>query len=177
MDPTSARLGFGMSSKYNRLMFDLYFLTFGFNTKAEKGDEKIKSRLTSVFDVSLGVDLLQSRSVSIYPYAGLGLRNSVLEYSKPTQTNPAYTDISDIIVNEQSVTAERLSVGYLAGVEFDFTINKGMNDVQRTILFVRAGMNRPFRETNYKIEGIKFKPGFVQGDWLITIGFKLGGRS
>jgi hypothetical protein len=177
MDHTSARLGFGISTKQGRLMSDLNFITFGFNTKSEKGDEEIKSRLTSVLEVNMGIDLLKSQSVSIYPYAGLGLRISDLEYSKPTQTNPVYTDISDIIINKQSINASRVSLGYQAGIGFDFTIDNDITHTQRTILFVKAGINRPFKETSYKIEGIKFKPGIIQGDWLITIGVKFAGRN
>jgi len=176
MVPQSGRIGFGFSSKHNRFMFDMVLLSLGFNSTSKKGDEEIKTRLSSMLELNFGVDLLKSRSVSIYPYAGIGLRNSVFEYNKPTQTNPAFDDISNIVANRQSAEGETLSVGYQAGLAFEVVVAEPAHRESKTILFIKAGMTRPFKETSYKIEGMRFKPGIRQADWMITVGFKLAGR-
>ena len=184
MDPISLRFGFGMSSKTERLMFDFYFGIGSLNSKSKKGDTAIKAGLTNLFQVDLGYDLLNSDVVSIYPYGGLSFRVSSLEYSSPVQVNPNFTNITDIIINDRSTYGDSQKLGYQAGIGFDFIVTK---DKTRTthqangsmatiILFTKIGTNRAIGSDKYKLQGIKYKPGIKQGDWLVSVGIKFGTR-
>jgi hypothetical protein len=175
LNPLGARLGFGYSSKKDHVMFDFAFAVIGFNNKTKKADEKIAASLSNLLQFDIGYDILKSRTVSIYPYAGLSVRNSIIEYSKPRQINQNYTNITNIIANDQSILANNFRPGYQAGIGFDFTSSDKIRTA-KAILFIKIGTNRPFGEETFKIEDIKYGPGIKQGDWLATIGFKFGSK-
>jgi hypothetical protein len=170
------RIGFGISTKDERFLYNVYFGIFGINNKSVKGEEKIKSTVYDVFHVDWGYDLLRSRKVSLYPYVGLSLRSSTLRYSKPAQVNASFTNISDIIVNDQSVRTSSNKFGYHAGIGFDFTAANSKMYSGAPILFVKLGTNRPFGKETYKIEGNKYRPGILQGGWVVTLGVKFANR-
>ena len=44
------------------------------------------------------------------------------------------------------------------------------------ILFVKAGIDKPFGGEKYKIKGRNYDPGISYGDWIVTIGVKFFGR-
>ena len=168
------RIGFGVSTKSDRAIFDFYFLTAGFNNRARRGDEKIRASLSNAFQFDIGIDLLKSNLISIYPFAGMSLRMSSLSYSKPVTTNSGYTNISDIIVNNSSVFSSSYRLGYQFGMGLDITLKTDREKEKKTILFAKFGANKPFWKDKYKIEGVKYAPGFKQGDWLVTVGIKFG---
>src|SRR5579871_1163828 len=168
----SYRIGFGVSNKYNRTMFDFIFIAAGFNNRSVKDDKKIKTSLMNVFQFDLGYDVLKSNVISLYPYVGISGRISSLSYSKANQTDPNYTNISDIIVSGTTINTSSLRVGYDAGIGIDFTVSNNKDHTAGTILFLKAGTNRALWEDAYKIENIKYKPGTRQADWIISVGIK-----
>ncbi len=171
MQPMSFRFGFGVSAKTRRTMLDFYFATAGLNNKSTKGDENIKSSFSNLLQLDLGCDLLKSKTFSLYPYVGLSLRASDLSYSKPVQTNSSYTNITNIISNDQSTHSESFRVGYQFGIGFDAAIKKH-GECGKTILFTKIGTNSAMGGDVYKINGIEYRPDIRHGDWLVSIGFK-----
>lgn len=171
MQPISYRLGFGASSKNGNTMFDFYFVTAGFNSKATKGEETIKLSLSNFFQFDLGYAIIHSKSFNLYPYAGLSLRMSTLDYKKPIQVNNSYTNISNIIVNNQSIVSSSTKVGYQLGLGLDVLVSKN-NTESGTYLFTKIGINESIGKNKYSIAGIDYQPDIKQGDWLVSIGFK-----
>jgi hypothetical protein len=176
LNAISFRLGYGATIKTGRVMFDCYVFAVGFNNTSDSGNEKIKTSLSDFAQLNLGLDLLRSRTVSLYPYAGLSFRFSNLEYSKPPQTNSGYTNISNIVTNDQSVESSSLRAGYQAGIGLDILAFKTNKDRGATILFAKFGTDRPVWPDKYKIDGIGYSPGFKQGQWVATFGFKFVAR-
>lgn len=172
LDEYTGRIGFGISSKTENLMFDFYFATGSFRNRSKKGDEKIQAGLSNIFQFDLGYDFINSKVISMYPFAGLSLRTSTLRYSKPVQLNGGYTNISNILINNQSVDGSSLRVGYQAGIGLDVAIPGKKSKGAKTIFFTKFGTNRPIGRDRYKIHGIKYNPGIKQADWLISFGFK-----
>jgi len=165
---TAFRVVFGVAFKNNHNIFEMNFFGLGFNNKSEKGQEEIKTGLTSVLQFNYGYDLLKSKYVSIYPYGGFSLRLSNLEYTKPPAINANYTNITNIIANNQSSISSSGRLGYQLGLGIDFLVSKQSG----TMFYIKAGTNRPFTEDKYDVEGVKYKPGILQGDWLVGFGFK-----
>lgn len=172
LNSSMIRFGFGASSKRNRWITDYYFFVAGLSTKTKKGEESIKTSLGSFLHFDFGYDLLHSKGIAIYPYAGISLRVSDLSYSKPEELNPGYTNITNLITNNQSASGSSLRLGYQAGLGIDMLLSSNKHTSGGTILFVKAGTNRPVGKDKYKIAGIKYEPGITQGDWLIAAGFK-----
>ena len=168
----SFRIGVGMSSKTDRTMFDFTFFAAGFNNKSKKGDENITTSLTSVLQFDLGYDVLHSRVISLYPFVGLSGRLSSLTYSKTAQTNPNYTSIANVVLNDPSAAASSFRIGYDAGIALDFLIAENKKKTGGKILFIKAATNRPIWADTYKIDDIKYKPEIKQADWLFSIGIK-----
>lgn len=171
------RFGFGVTNKDGRIHYDFYLITAGFNNKSQYGNEKIKTSFSNFLQTDVGVDLFRSKYLSIYPYAGLSFRLSNLNYENPATLNPAFTNVSDMVVNNKSINLTSTKVGYQAGLGIDYLLNdpKG-NSSASIIVFTKVGTNSAIGKEVYKDEGIRYEPGIKQGDWLVTVGFKFAGR-
>lgn len=172
LNSTMYRIGFGMSNKRNRTIKDFYFGIVGFNNKSKKEGEAIKTSLSNLFQFDFGYDLIRSRVLDIYPFMGLSIRFSNLNYSKSKQTNSSYTNITNIITNNQDVVSSSARIGYQAGLGVDVIVKNRKDESGFTTLFAKIGVNRPIGIDKYKIEGIKYSPGIKQGILVISFGIK-----
>lgn len=136
-------VGYGFSFKKNRRMFDLNVSTFGIQKKIKKGNETIRTSITTVFQLEWGYDFIKSNTINIYPYVGFGFRGSSLSYTAPNQTNNAFTNISNIIQNDPSASSWTNELGYQAGIGFEFVTSKSPSR-GGTIIYVKAGTNGAF---------------------------------
>lgn len=175
MQETSLRLGFGFFMKEKRGVFEFFFVNGGLANKSKKGNEKIRAGMSNLFQMNFGYDLLNSNFLSIYPYAGLSLRSSYLKYKKPEQTNPLYTNITNLVITNQSVDQASMRIGCQFGLNIDFMLLKPGPKKEGLALFVRGGMDQPLWKDRYKIYGVKYDPGIKHGDWLVGFGIKLFG--
>ncbi len=176
LEGSALRFGFGFSGKSNRVIVDIFSLVAGVAKKSTKGSESIVTNFSSALLIDIGYDVIKNQPINIYPYAGLSVRSSELDYSKPAQINPSFTDITNIIQNRQSVSGYSGKLGYQAGVGFDFVIRNNPQKLGGNMLFFKAGINRPVGKENYKIEGVRYVPGIEYGKWIATIGIKFFGR-
>lgn len=165
------RVGFGISSKKKRRMFDLQVLVFGSTAESRKGDEKMKHSFHSYLNFTWGYDLLKSDQWSIYPFAGIGRRKTMLIYSKPVTYNSNNPSIPDLIDENRNVTLRVDRLSYLAGIEADF--DAGRRPYAKNIFFLRFGLNGPFRKEYYGIGGARFDTGMLETVWTLTVGLKL----
>lgn len=171
MTELSLRVGFGVTAKKGRAMYDIYFYTGGLRHESQKGDERVLFSASNALEMNWGIDLLHSRGFSIYPYGGFSLRFSTLRFTKPAVLNPSFTDITNIISNESSVRSTTTRLGYQAGLGFDCQVNK-QKDQGATFLFAKFGVNRPFGRERFRISGVTYDPGIKSGDWLLSVGVK-----
>lgn len=176
MNAYSSRFGMGIGNKRNRILYDFYFFTVGFENRSKNADKTIKTSLANFFQVDIGVDILKSDVVSLYPFAGISGRISTLNYKGSTQTNPNFTDISNIIVSKPEVYSSSIRLGYQAGIGLDLRLGGNASHTHNTILFVKGGTNQPFKKDTYKIESYTYNPGIKQADWLVTVGFKFASK-
>lgn len=173
LNEMSFRLGIGASNKWNRTMLDFYLVTGGFNNRSKKGEEKISTSLSNLFQFDFGYDVLNGGKVALYPFAGLSVRMSNLKFAKPVDINSSYTDITNIITNNQSAEGESIRIGYQAGLGADFALTNGGIEKPSFLLFMKLGVNNSIGAEKYKINGVAYKPEIKQGDWLVSIGIKL----
>ena len=166
------RFGFGVSNKSGKAITDFHFAVIGFNNKSKQGDEKIKTSLSSLFHFDYGYDLTKSDVVDIYPFLGVSIRTSNLNYEKPAEVNPNYTNISNILNNNQTTNSTSMKPGFQAGLGIDFKISSSKVNRASTILFTKFGVNRPFTVDRYKVESVNYKPEIRQGVWVLAFGFK-----
>lgn len=169
------RIGFGSSTKSRRVITDFWFLAGGLPKRVKQGDEKITSYVSGFLHLDIGYDLLASPRINLYPYAGLSLRGGNLEYERPAQLNPSFTDISDLVVNDPSVFASYLRAAGQAGIGIDLVLSRP-DKPGGLIFFAKAGTQRVLGKERFKIEGIKYDPGIRYGDWMVTTGFKIFSR-
>jgi hypothetical protein len=171
------RFGFGASTRTNRILVDMYFVTVGINNKSTKGNETIRTALTNAFQWEIGYDVLNAKNVAIYPYGGIAFRWSYIKYEKKQEPNPNYTSVFDIRSDGSDYTLNSNRLGFQAGIGFDFTVAQNEKRTGKTILFVKAGMNRPVWKDTYRSKDVPaFKPNIIQGDWLLTIGIKFADK-
>lgn len=172
----TGRFGYGSSSKTQRLIVDFYLGLVSFGNRSKKDDEKISSSLASLLLFDFGIDLLKSDVVSLYPYVGFSGRIASIHYTDDAETNPNYTNISNIVLNNRSANYSSFRIGYQAGLGLDVAVGRPAGKLRKTILFVKGGTNGPFWEDTYKIHGIKYKPNIRHADWLISFGIKFATR-
>ena len=153
--------GLGFSLKKRRGIFDIS-LAGTVNKSTPKSKEVIKTSVSPLLQLEIGYDLVKKKTLNIYPYVGLGLRSSFLEYKAPAQTNPSPTSISTIIANNRSAKERESEFGYQAGVGFEYNI-----------LYLKLGTNRAFKRKAFEIEGVTYDPNLQYGNWIITVGFKI----
>ncbi|MBS1565536.1 MAG: hypothetical protein JST39_14195 [Bacteroidetes bacterium] len=172
LKPVSPRFGFGSSHKRNRNIWDFYLATAGFNNTSKKGEQKIKTSLSSVFQLDYGWDCLKSRVINLYPYIGISGRVSTLEYDGVQQSNPNASNISDLVTGQPNINVTSIGAGYQAGVGIDIRIGQNKTQTKSSFVFVKGGIANRFGKETYRINGVKYRPGIKQGDWVITVGFK-----
>jgi len=165
------RVGFGLSSKSGRLMNDLYFGNIGISNISKQDSGTFSSSLMNFFQYDIGFDLLKSEQFSIYPYAGLSYRLSTIKYESPKVIDPSYTNITEIVVNNQSYHATSRRLGWQAGIAIDMTVSR--EPTNKTILSLKFGTNRPFKDDTYKIHGLNYTPTGVQANWFVSLACKI----
>lgn len=175
LNETGGRIGFGTSHKVNRGIVDINFIVAGLSNKSEKGNEKVSTSFSNVFQFDLGYDLLNSKIASLYPYAGLALRISTLKYVEKGVQNPNYTSLADMVIGGKEISMESTRIGYQLGVGFDIKLWQDKDGFTRNMLFIKAGMNRPMWKDKFSIGELpNYNAGIKQGQWIITVGFKFG---
>jgi hypothetical protein len=167
--------GIGYSFKKNRRVFDVNVAAAGFDKTMKNNGEQISTSFGSMLQFELGYDLTKSNRVNIYPYAGIGLRMSRLQYEANASTNPAYTGPTNIIANNKSFNEMAVTLGYQAGLCFE-TVLTPASKPGGMMLFIKAGTNRPFSEKAFDIEGVRYDPNIKYGAMAGSIGFKFFGR-
>lgn len=177
MGAYSPQFGVGVSFRIDRTIFDLYFISGAGDTKSTRGDETISAYVINGFEMDWGYNVFRTGAVALYPYLGFSYRSSGLDYHKPVVVNPAFTSIADMIVNDQTVELLSNRLGYQAGLGFDIVIAENKKQTSNKILFIKAGVNRPVWEDRYSSNGLTYKPGIKQGDWVITAGIKFGNKN
>jgi hypothetical protein len=91
------------------------------------------------------------------------------------QTNPSASDITNIIQDDRSVSDDVTELGMLAGLGFEVVLSKS-NRPGGTILFIKAGTNRPFKQKSFDFDGYKYNSGLNPGNFIISTGFKFFSR-
>lgn len=175
IDALSLQFGFGISLREDPITFDVYYMA-GSGATTKKGDEKISASVINFFQMDLGVNIVKARKLSVYPFLGLAYRLSFLEYEKPDELNTAFTNISDLVINDQSVNMNSSRIGYQAGVGMDVVISENKRNTSNIVLFTKAGISRPIWKDKYKFQGIEYNPGIKHGRWAISLGLKFCGR-
>ena len=171
------RFGMAISNKKNRTVVDFSFFSLDLGKKTVKSDEKIRAFFSNALLLDIGYDLIQSPKINIYPYAGLSMRTANIYYTKPVTGNPSFTDISNLVQNNQNATASYVKLGYQAGVGFDFML-KQRKELRNagTMVFIKAGTNGVIGKETYSTETVDYHPGIKYGKWAITTGLKFFGR-
>ena len=175
---TAQRIGFGLTNKKRRRVFDLAFFTLGLNKEVKNGDEKIRARFSNIATLEWGYDLFKSQAINLYPYAGFSIRSAVIEYDKPT-TFGSSSNLSNFVQNDQSAVLFSSKLGVQAGVNFEFVLNsnRSKNIGAGTLFFIKTGINKPVGKEKYKMDKKVYPHGITYGDWAVAAGLKFFGRN
>lgn len=175
------RFGIGTTAKNNRFVFDFAFFSLGVGKKTKKADEKVRAFVSNGIICDFGYDLVKSQRVNIYPYGGFSMRVASIYYTKPVTGNSSPANITNLVLNNQSVSADYTRVGLQAGVGFDFVVTKKNRDERYSMssdmmFFVKAGTSQMIGKERYNTEAGKFTPGIKYGTWAVMMGIKFFGR-
>ncbi|QNA46606.1 hypothetical protein [Lacibacter sediminis] len=170
-------IGFGLSYKKKRRIFDLDFGTVGIRKRSTKANEEIRSSFLTLFQFEWGYDLTRSNRFNIYPYAGFGFRTSYINYSSGERNiNPNATNLSEIVINSRGgVSGDQNALSLQAGLGLETVLTKPSKN-GGVILFAKAGTNQAVGSKPIDFSGVKYDPQLKYGNIDITIGFKFFGR-
>ena len=164
-------IGYGFTFKKNRRIFDFNMGAIGINRKTAINDESIKSSFSTALELAWGYDFIKSKALNIYPYAGVGLRSTYIRYEAIAEINPSGTNITNIVLSDPSLTGQTTEVGYLAGLGIEVVITSAKRP-GGTLIFVKAGTNRPFSTKSFDLKGYKYDPELKAGALIVSTGFK-----
>ncbi|MFT3824685.1 MAG: hypothetical protein QM731_12225 [Chitinophagaceae bacterium] len=170
------RLGFGITIKEKAWLCDVAYAIGGFSEVAKKGDEEVKASFSSFLQADVGYDFIRSPGINLYPYAGIALRTSRLKYSTPSEVNGNYSDITDLIDNQRSVSDRIYKLGYQAGIGFEISLLKDAKKTNGEMIFVKLGTNGIVGKERYKLGGVTYDPGIRYGKWIVAVGVKIFNR-
>jgi hypothetical protein len=173
MNPLMYRIGIGYSARTGNAHFDFLFGLAGIPNRSRKGDETVRASVTNVLQFDIGYSTLRGKGFSLYPFAGLSLRNSMLQYQRKGTGNASFTNITDISTNSQEITTNSNRLGYQAGLGLDILVGRNDQKLTRTIFFIKGGVNKPVWKDRYKVNGIAYQPNIDHGDWTLSTGLKL----
>lgn len=168
-------VGYGLTFKKNRRIFDLNLSAFGIGKESRKDGESIKVALGSFFEFVWGYDLIKNKALNFYPYLGIGLRSTSLDYKAKPQINPTASSFTNVIQNNRSVSGHITEIGYQAGAGFEVVLTKA-NRPGGILLFSKGGTNRAFKNKRFDLEGYKYNPELNPGRFIIYTGFKFFSR-
>jgi hypothetical protein len=167
--------GYGFTFKKNRRIFDLNATAFGMEKKTKKDGESIKVSFGTFFEFVWGYDFIKNKSINLYPYFGVGLRSTSLDYKAKAQINPSPSSIFNIVQNDRSVSDNITELSYQAGAGLEVVISKAKRS-GGTLLFVKGGTNQAFKDKGFDLKGNNYNPEFNVGNFIIHAGFKFFSR-
>jgi hypothetical protein len=174
MNENAFKYGVGISNRSRQVIFDFYFITGTADYKAKRGDESVKVSMGGVLQLDLGFNLLPSRSIAFYPYAGLSVRLATLRYSSPAVINPAYRNVSELVVNDRSFTATSSRIGYQAGFGLDLLLGENKMHSTNKVFFVKGGLSRAIGTERFRYADITIANPPQIGNWEVYAGIKFG---
>ncbi|RYZ23672.1 MAG: hypothetical protein EOO16_04120 [Chitinophagaceae bacterium] len=163
-------LGFGWNSRSGQVLVD-FTLQANFGSSSKKDDEKYSVGGGNLFRLDVGVDLLRSERVAVYPYAGLGWRLTSIRYERDVLTKPNGLLVLDAFTPVE-VTASSSRVGYQAGLGLDLRIAQRQDGWRSTFLFFKGGLTGAIGGDKYKVDGKTVGVPIRQYDWEVLAGFK-----
>ncbi len=170
----SPMIGFGISVSSDRTVFDWYFVHGTLGGESKKGEERVHSSLFNVLRMDFGYKVVSSRIFHLYPYLGMAYREANISYSKPTEINPGFTSISNILINSNSISMSSSRIGIQAGLGIDILLKD--HQYHNIMLFIKPGINKPLWKDKYKYKDIPYDPKIKHGDWQVSFGVKFGNK-
>ena len=162
--------GFGSSFQHGSLMIDVYAFRAS-AARSGKPGEKITVSLFNVVQFDFGYDLVRSKWIAAYPFAGLSVRHAAINYKRDTQYNPGFTNISNLAADQASLHVTSTRAGYQAGIGFDLMLSQNKERSSGIVFFVKGGVNRPVWRDRFRKGGYTLMP-VQQGDWTLGLGIK-----
>ncbi len=166
---------YGFSTKRNRRIVNFTMIGLSTFKKSTRSNETIKTSFSTFLQLEFGYDLLTSNKINLYPYAGLGFKNTSLEYNGPITSNPSYTNISNMIQNSTSTKDNIVELGYQVGLGIEVQVTN-RSPLGGVFLFAKGGTNQPFSRKSFDFGGTKYDPKLNYGALDISLGIKLFSR-
>jgi len=141
--------------------------------KTSYNNQVIKTSFSNLLQFDIGYDFLKDERFSLYPYAGLSLRQSDLSYTKSPSAGAINSWVVNMYPSQNYTYMQSAGIGYQYGLGFDYALFYNHEKTFKTIFFAKAGVNKPFKTDVYKANDMPdYSPSIKQGDWLLTFGFK-----
>ena len=169
----SGRVGFGSSFKRNRLVIDVLWFLSNIRQQREGPGQAINYEVHANLMTDVGYDLLPSPRFNLYPFAGLRFHRAQLTYERNGVANPAFTNITNIRSGGESIDETSFRFGYQVGMGAEAVVKSSKGDRNGIIFFVKGGIQRPFGEDRFEINGVDYRPGITPVVWAGAFGIKL----
>ncbi len=134
------QIGFGFSHQgYNGIIFDLNYFVVGLGSNIQNGDATITTSTIDYLQLQLGYAIINSKRLTIYPYAGLFGRSSSLQYAATDSLNSNYNSVASLIHNSRNINVSTTHLGSQAGVGVDWVVAYHEKTRGGAILFTKFG--------------------------------------
>lgn len=170
-------IGFGLLGNFKRdnvlVDFNLVNLSFYASANASATNQKIRINSIDFIQTNIGYAIINKPNFTLYPYAGLGLRVSMMTLENTQVINSAGTNITNYVLSPKIVKANSFKVTYQAGLGMDLKLNPNSTKNLGAFLVAKGGVNNTIGAENFKIDnGFKFNPNMNIGAFQLNVGIK-----
>ncbi|MFY7964662.1 MAG: hypothetical protein ACOVO1_07180 [Chitinophagaceae bacterium] len=178
MKNKAAGIGLAMSMKRNASLVDINFLNMTIPNKVVNNttNQEISLSTFELVQMQYGYAIINTNSITMYPFAGIGLRNSQITLKNQQIINPSGINISNYVVTPQSVFSTSMKVSYQLGLGVDIKLGDNKNGDKTTFLFTKVGINNTIGDEKFKIDDFKYNPNVKLSMLQVLLGLKFAIR-
>jgi hypothetical protein len=178
MKDNAAGIGIAMSMKRNASIVDFNFFNATFPNKASNSNtnQEISLSTFEVVQLQYGYAFVNTKSITVYPFAGLGFRVSQITLKNQQLINPSGTNISNYVATPTRVLSNSMKASYQLGLGVDIKLGDNKQGDKTTFLFTKVGINNAIGDENFKIDDFKYNPNVKLSMLQVALGLKFAIR-
>lgn len=178
MKDNAAGIGIAMSMKRKANIIDFNFFNTTIPNKVVNPitNQEISLTTFEIVQLQYGYAIVNTKSITVYPFAGIGFRNSQITLKNTQLINPSGTNISNYVITPTRVFSTSMKASYQLGLGIDIKLGDNKQGDKTTFLFAKAGINNTIGDENFKIDDFKYNPNVKLSMLQVALGLKFAIR-
>jgi hypothetical protein len=159
-------------------IIDFNFLNTTIPNKAINSitNQEISLTTFELVQLQYGYAIVNTKSITVYPFAGIGFRNSQITLKNKQLINASGTNISNYVITPTRVFSTSMKASYQLGLGIDIKLGDNKQGDKTTFLFAKVGINNTIGDENFKMDDFKYNPNVKLSMLQASLGLKFAIR-